>query len=136
MYFYYSFPLLKQIIDDFNNFFDSQKNFLTASDGGVRGTYFEKIVVFVLRVFNLLNIDGHLEVDEIEKMNFTDNYKLFDKNYIKGKKNILITQSKSEGKSFDFAIYKPESKELILFQSKYRIINYLVCYRNDYIKPS
>ena len=136
MYFYYSFPLLKQIIDDFNNFFDSQKNFLTASDGGVKGNYFEKIVVFVLRVFNLLNIDGHLEVVEIEKMNFTDNYKLFDKNYIKGKKNILITQSKSEGKSFDFAIYKPESKELILFQSKYRIINYLVSYRNDYIKPS
>ena len=48
----------------------------------------------------------------------TENYKLLDKEYLKGKKNILITQENSLGKDYDFAIYKPEDNQLLLLQSK------------------
>ena len=66
-----------------------------------------------MKIFNRLNIEGHLEVNTIINMDFTDNYKLLDEEYIQTKKNILITQENEQGKDYDFAIYKPENKQLI-----------------------
>ena len=132
LYFYYSFPLFKQILNDFIEYCKSKDNFFITTNGGEKGTYFEKIVKTQFRVFNSLKIDGHLEVKSIINMDFTENYKLLDKTYIKGKKNILITQKNDQGKDYDFAIYKPETHQLLLLQSKYQIDNNLINNKNTY----
>lgn len=55
-------------------------------------------------------------------MNPTKKYINIDK-YISSKNNIFIDQKKREGEDYDFAIYKPKSKQLLLFQAKYLISN-------------
>lgn len=67
-----------------------KNNFLISSIRYDRVIYFENIIEIELRVFKKLNIDDHWEVRKIVKMIFTENFKLFDKEYFKGKKNILI----------------------------------------------
>ena len=137
LYFYYSFPLFKQILNEYTEYFKSKEIFYNNNaPGNQKGKAFEKIVITQLKIFNRLNIEGHLEVNTIINMDFTDNYKLLDKEYIKTKKNILITQENEQGKDYDFAIYKPENKELILFQAKYQIDNNLISKKDSYIESS
>ena len=136
LYFYYSFPLFKQILKDFIDYYESKDNFFVSNSGSQKGNYFKSIVKAQLKVFNRLNIDGHLEVRSIIDMNFTENYKLLDKEYLKGKKNILITQENSLGKDYDFAIYKPEDNQLLLLQSKYQIEHKLIKDKSEYIESS
>jgi hypothetical protein len=133
LYFYYSFPLFKQILNDFLGYSKAKDNFLITNKDSERSAFFEKLVVLQLKIFNSLNIDGHLEVTTIMGMNFTDNYKLLDKEYLKGKKNILITQL-IDGKDYDFAIYKPEENNLLLFQSKYQIEHKLIKEKVKYLQ--
>ena len=54
-------------------------------------------------------------------MDFTENYSLFDEDYIKGKRNILITQQNKSGQYYYMAIYKPDIHKLLLIQVKYQI---------------
>ena len=127
MYFYYSFPLSEQILNEYNDYFKSKEIFFNKNaTGSQKGKAFEKIIITQLKIFNCLNIDGHLEVNTIINMDFSNNYKLLDKKYIQNKKNILITQKNEQGKDYDFAIYKPKNKQLILFQAKYQIDNNLI----------
>ena len=134
LYFYYSFLFFKSILKDFFEYCQAKDNFRTTSKGSQKGTFFEKIVLSQLRVFKKLNIDGHLEVNSIIDMDFTENYKLLEKDYIKTKKNILISQKNEQGKKFDFAIFKPKINSLMLFQSKYKIENKLIFEKKSYIE--
>ena len=136
LYFYYSFPLFKEILNHFIEYFKSIDNFFRSSNGSQKGIYFEQIVITQFRVFKRLKIDGHLKVKTILKMDFTKNFELLDKNYIKGKKNILITQENTQGKYYDFAIYKPEDHQILLFQSKYQIDSNLINNKASYIASS
>ena len=136
LYFYYSFPLFKILLNNFCDYSESRDNFFSTRGGSEKGIYFEKLVVYQLRIYNSLGIDGHLKVDKIINMNLTENFKLLDKNYIQGKKNILITQEQREGKIYDFAIYQPEENKLILFQSKYHIEHNLIKSKNSYKESS
>ena len=52
----------------------------------------------------------------------TKKYSKINLDYILSKKNIFIDQKDDQDPDYDFAIYQPESKRLLLFQSKY-IIN-------------
>ena len=133
VYFYYSFPLFEQILNDYKDCSESKDIFYDDNvKGSQKGKAFEKIVIAHLKLFNYLNIEGHLEVNSIVDMEFTENFKLLDKGYIESKKNILITQKNEQGKDFDFAIYKPEKKQLILFQAKYQIESNLIKHKNNY----
>ena len=132
LYFYYSFLFFKSILKDFFEYYKAKDNFMTTQSGSQKGNFFEKIVVSRLRVLKNLNIDGHLEVNSIIDMDFTENYKLLDKDYIKTKKNILISQKNEQGRKFDFAIFKPEINSLILIQSKYRIESSLLSTKESY----
>ena len=136
LYFYYSFPLFKYILNDFLNYYDSRHNFFFSQDGNERGTSFENILKIQFRVFNKLKIDGYLEVKSIINMNFTEDFKLLDKKYIEGKKNIFIAQKNKGGQDYDFAIYKPEVHQLLLVQSKYSIDNNLIKHKKEYVKSS
>ena len=133
LYFYYSFPLFKNILNDFIEYYNSKEIFKISKNGDDKGKAFEFILKIKFRVFNKLNIDGHLEVNSIADMKFTENYKLFDKNYIKEKKNILITQKNDQGKDYDMAIYNPLEKSLLLIQVKYQIEHNLIKPKNHYI---
>ena len=137
LYFYYSFPLFEQILNEYNEYFKSKEIFYDKNTtGSQKGKAFEKIIITQLKIFNYLNIDGHLEVNTIINMDFTKNYELLDKKYIQNKKNILITQKNEQGKDYDFAIYKPKNKQLILFQAKYQIDRNLINHKNSYIETS
>ena len=136
-YFYYSFPIFKDILNEYNEYFKSKDIFYNDNaNGSKKGIAFEKIVITRFKIFNSLNIEGHLEVNSIVDMDFTPNFKLLDKEYIKSKKNILITQKNKQGEDYDFAIYKPEKKKLILFQAKYQIENNLIRNKDSYIESS
>ena len=135
LYFYYSFPLFKQILTEYVDYFKYKDNFFDENvTGNQKGIAFEKIVVTQFKVFNCLNIDGHLKVKSILNMDFTENFKVLDKEYLQGKRNILITQENDQGKDYDFAIYKPEKHQLILFQAKYQIDHNLISKKQNYIE--
>ena len=120
-YFYYSFPLLEKILQDFIEFQKDKKLFYTTEDGAERGRIFERILKFQFRVYKKFNLDGYFKVKTLIQMQPTKKYANINKEYIKSKKNIFIDQ-KENGEDYDFAIYKQNSKQLLLFQAKY-IIN-------------
>ena len=136
LYFYYSFPLFKEILKNFIDYCQSKEKFSNSSSGIEKGTSFENILKYKFQYFKKLNVDGHLEVKSIISMDFTDNYKLLDKKYIKEKKNILITQKNQGGKDYDMAFYRPEMKSLLLIQSKYQIEHNLIMPKENYIDTS
>ena len=135
LYFYYSFPMFKEILEDFIDYSESNEKFFS-NDGIERGISFEKILKYKFKFFKKLGIDGHLEVKSIINMDVTENYALLDKKYIERKKNILITQKIQGGKDYDFAIYMPQQHELLLIQSKYQIENKLIKHKKEYINSS
>ena len=135
-YFYYSFSLFKTILDDFINFFNAKNTFFSSKDGGELGIAFEKIVKMELRAFNHLNIDGYFSVNTLTKMELSQNYKAINQNYFKSKQNILICQENNKGEDYDFGIFKPKSKELLLIQAKYIINNDTVEFGKSYYEKS
>lgn len=135
-YFYYSFPYLKKIFEDFINYINSKNIYFNSKIGGDRGTQFERIVKFQLRVYKELLVDGFLQVDTLANMKLTKKYKIFDKKYINSKNNILLDQKDNNGKLYDFAIYKPQTNKLILLQSKYTINNDTVKLGKSYYTKS
>ena len=135
-YFYYSFSLFKTILDDFIEFVNAKNTFFSCKDGGELGNVFEKIVKMELRAFKHLNIDGYFAVKTLTKMELSQNYIGINQNYFKSKKNILIGQENRLGEDYDFGIYKPKSKELLLIQAKYIINNNTVKYGKSYYEKS
>ena len=136
-YYYYAFPFFKNILTDFNEYFQKKYSFLNEeTDGGIKGINFEYILKIQFKVFNYLNIDGHFEVDTIFNMNLTKNYALFDKNYFKDKKCVFFSQKTSQGRDYDFAIYYPKVHKLLLMQSKYKIEHNLIKSENEYVETA
>ena len=136
-YFYYSFPLFDTILKDFITYQSDKNNFFESSDGGERGVIFERILKYQFRVYNKFDIDGYFKVVDLIKMNPTEEYKGINKEYIMPKNNIFIDQTKKKGKDYDFAIYKPKSNILLLFQSKYIIHSGTVKkYKTEYKKTA
>lgn len=71
-YYYYAFPFFKNILTDFNKYFQKKYSFLNEeTDGSIKGFNFEYILKIQFKVFNYLNINGHFEVDTIFNMNLT-----------------------------------------------------------------
>ena len=136
IFFYYSFPFFKHVLDDFIDYNQSNENFMISKDGGKRGTNFETILKYQFKVFKKLDINAHIEVGSIVEMNFTENYKSFEENYKKGTKNILITQKNRIGQDYDFAIYMTNLNQLLLIQSKYQIDYSLIKHKVKYINSS
>ena len=136
-YYYYAFPFFKNILTDFNDYFQKKYSFLNEeTDGTTKGIDFEYILKIQFKVFNYLNIDGHFEVDTIFNMNLTKNYELFDKNYFKDKKCVFFSQKTSGGRDYDFAIYYPKDHKLLLMQSKYKIEHNLIKSKNEYVETA
>ena len=70
-------------------------------------------------------------------MELKGNYTNVNQEYLSSKYNVFINQNNDSGKGYDFAIYKPQSKKLLLFQAKY-LINYgnVTKSRNDYVSSA
>ena len=121
-YFYYSFPLFKKILNDFIQFEKDKKSFYTIEDGSDRGKIFERILKYQFRVHKKFNIDGYFKVEDLINMKPTKKYANINQEYFTSKNSIFIDQKDPNAEDYDFAIYKPKSKQLLLFQAKY-IIN-------------
>ena len=109
-FFYYSFPFFKTILDDFMDFINSKNKFLTSPDGGERGNAFKTILKMEFRGFKHINIDGYFKVNNLTKMDLTEDYKEINQNYFKLKNNILIGQDSKKGVDYDFGIFRPKNK--------------------------
>ena len=122
-YLEYAFPLCDKILDDYILYTENINTFKISNKDNDLGQSFEFIFKISLRIFDIFQIDGYIECDNIIFLNLGENYKYIDKNYFLNKKNILFTTTNQNTKSFDFCIYKPEQKVLILLQAKYIINN-------------
>jgi len=128
----YSFPLIKDVFHEYNNYILKKNIFLTESNHSDLGNIFEAIVKTVLRNNNIFGIDGYFEVNELIKLDLIDIYKNIDQNYFLKKNVIFINQKKDNGELFDFAIYKVKENNLILFQEKYKIISKNIKHKTKY----
>ena len=122
-YFYYSFPLFAKILNDFIYFQKHKKIYFTSDDGSDKGKIFERLLKYQFRVNKKFNLDGYFKVKTLIDMIPTKKYANINQEYISSKKTIFIDQKKGEGEGedYDFAIYKPQSKQLLLFQANYLI---------------
>ena len=120
-YLKYAFPLCKEIFDVYYEYNSDKTKFITNEDDGY--DIFEKYLRITLRCCDKLKIDGYFEVNTIVDLQLTDYYKNLNNSYFLDKANILIAQKDRNGKDFDFCIFKPDIKVLILIQVKYSIKN-------------
>ena len=120
-YFYYSFPFFEKILQDFIDFQKSKKRFYSIDDGSERGKLFERLLKYKFRVHKKFNLDSYFEVQNLIKMELTEDYTNVNKEYLSSKNSVFIDQRNTSGLDYDFAIYKPQTKKLLLFQSKYII---------------
>ena len=136
-YFYYSFPFFEEILEDFINFQNSKKTFFITESGKERGNIFEGLLKYKFRTDKKFNLDGYFEVENLTTMELKGNYTNVNQEYLSSKYNVFINQRNDSGSDYDFAIYKPQSKKLLLFQSKY-LIDYsnVRKYRKDYISSA
>ena len=121
-YFYYSFPLFDTILKDFINYQSDKNTFFFSENDSEKELIFERILKYQFRVYNKFDIDGYFKVENLINMKPTKKYKMINKEYIVTKNNIFIDQKNKEEKDYDFAIYKPNSNQLLLLKAKY-IIN-------------
>ena len=132
----YAFPLIRDIIFEYNNFQLNEKIFLNEKNNTELGNIFLSIVKTYLKNYNIFEIDGYFEVNEIINMDLIGVYTKVDQNYILGKNVIFINQKIIDGEPFDFAIYKVKENNLILFKTKYIISSKDIKHRKDYIESS
>ena len=135
-YLEYSFPLSKIILEDFTLFCKNINTFKIINKDNDIGSGFEFIVKIYMRVFNMLEIDGYIEVNSMINLKLGDNYQYIDKTYFNGKKMILFALTNKNAKSFDFGLYRPEENILVLLQSKYIINNSNVSTFDSYKKDA
>ena len=131
----YAFPLCEKLLDEYNLYISQINIFYKNNIEQDYGKEFENILKIALKYFNLLNIDGYYEVNTIYNLDNSEDYEAIDSHYFNNKKNIFISQKVFNGKLYDFCIYKPIQKIVILFQAKY-IINSdnvldIKTYKND-----
>ena len=117
----YAFPLCREIFDTLYIYDSDKTKFITDTEGGFNT--FEKYLIITLRCSGKLQIDGYFEVNTIVDLDLTDYYQNLNNSYFVNKSNILIAQDIRTGKDFDFCIFKPDIKVLILIQVKYCIKN-------------
>ena len=120
-YLKYAFPLCKEIYDVFYIYDSDRTKFITDDEDGCN--IFERYLRITLRCCDKLKIDGYFEVNTIVDLQLTDYYKNLNNSYFLNKANILIAQKDRSGKNFDFCIFKPDIKALILIKVKYCIKN-------------
>ena len=120
-YLKYAFPLCENIFNTFYKYDSDRTKFINDKETGF--TVFENFLKITLRCFGKLQIDGYFEVKTIVDLKLTDYYECLNNSYFLNKCNILINQKNTNGKDFDFCIYKPDKKIIILIQVKYRITN-------------
>jgi len=130
---YYSFPLIKTILNDYNNFIKRKKSYYTEDNESTKGNNFEAILKVILRNYYILPIDGYFEVENLIKMDLINIYIKIDNNYFLNKNIIFINQINRTGKLYDFALYYAKEKNLILFQVKYIIKDSNVKHKNHYL---
>ena len=130
---YYSFPLIKTILNDYNNFIKRKKSYYTEDNESTKGNNFEAILKVILRNYYILPIDGYFEVENLIKMDLINIYTKIDNNYFLNKNIIFINQINRTGKLYDFALYYAKEKNLILFQVKYIIKDSNVKHKNHYL---
>jgi hypothetical protein len=133
--FTYAFPLCEKLLDEYNLYINQINIFYKNNIEQDYGKEFENILKISLKYFNLLNIDGYYEVNTIYNLDLSEDYEAIDSDYFNNKKNIFISQKVFNGKLYDFCIYKPVQKTIILLQAKY-IINSdnvldINAYKND-----
>ena len=122
-YFYYSFSLFATILNECILIQDYKKLFFISEDGGEKGVIFEKLLKNQFRVYKKFNIDGYFKVNSLTDMKPTKKFSMINDKYFSTKNKIFIDQKNKKGQDFDFGIYKPQTKQLLLFQSKYIINN-------------
>ena len=130
---YYSFPLIKTILNDYNNFIKRKKSYYTEDNESTKGNNFEAILKVILRNYYILPIDGYFEVENLIKMDLINIYTKIDNNYFLNKNIIFINQINRTGKLYDLALYYAKEKNLILFQVKYIIKDSNVKHKNQYL---
>ena len=133
---YYSFPLVKTILNDYNNFIKRKKSYYSEDNQSTKGNNFEAVLKVILRIYKILPNDGYFEVEDLIKMNLTNIYAKIDNNYFLKKKIILINQINRSGELYDFALYYVKEQNLILFQAKYIINSKNIKHRDEYIDSS
>ena len=122
-YFYYSFPKFDEILTNFIDIQLNQDLFYITDNWSKRGDIFESLLKYQFIVHKKFNVDGYFEVNNLINMDPTPNYININQEYISSKNKIFINQANRYGKSYDFAIYLPKLKQLLLFQAKYVINN-------------
>ena len=135
-YFFFSFPYFETILSDFIYYQKNKKIYYTIDDGSDKGKIFERLLKYQFRVNKKLNIDGYFKVNALVDMKLTKKYTNINSKYLSTKNNIFIDQKNRSGADYDFAIYKPKSKQLVLFQSKYLINHGNVKYQKSLYKDS
>ena len=128
----YSFPLIKTILNDYNNFIKRKKSYYSEDNESTKGNNFEAILKVILRIYYILPIDGYFEVENLMEMNLINIYTKVNNNYFLNKNIIFINQINRIGKLYDFALYYVKEKNLILFQAKYIIKDRNIKHRKDY----
>jgi len=132
---HYSFPLVKTILIDYNNFIKRKKSYYSQDNELIKENNFIAILKVELRIYNF-QIDGYFEVGELIKMNLINIYANIDNNYFLNKRIIFINQIDRIGELYDFALYYVNEKNLILFQAKYIIKDSNVKHKKEYLDSS
>ena len=131
-YLSYAFPLCEEIFNYFNSYDTNKIIFIKDDEDGYN--LFEKLLKITLRCCNKLGIDGYFEVDTIQNLKLNERYKKLNNTYFINKSNILINQMIRNGKDYDFSLYMPNIKALILVQVKYVIKSKEVLEYDYYLK--
>ena len=121
---YYAFEYVKYPLECEINNISALKTFKLNNESFLKGGEFENILKhkFILNK-SLFKIDSFISVNEIINMKLDKEYIYINKNDLKNKSCIFISQSNPYGQDYDFAILYPQSKEIILIKAKYKITN-------------
>ena len=124
--------MCEEIFNYFNSYDTNKIIFIKDDEDGYN--LFEKLLKITLRCCNKLGIDGYFEVDTIQNLKSNERYKKLNNTYFINKSNILINQMIRNGKDYDFSLYMPNIKALILVQVKYVIKSKEVLAYDYYLK--
>lgn len=86
--------------------------------------------------YQLLEIDGCIEVNNCIDLVLTETYTHVNDNYFYDKKNILIYQKNQNGRLIDFIVFKPDTKAAFFIQAIYKITFSSVSSKSVYLKET